>query len=174
VAELAVRVGAILGMDAGRLQVLRIAGILHDIGKLGIPSEILNKPSELTDLEYALIQTHAQRSYEIASEMPFDGPVAEITLQHHERFDGTGYPRGLQGEEIFLEARILAVCDVYEALTSHRPYRPAWPRQEAVDWIASLAGTAFDPACVEAFLAVAAEGIPTVPRGNGGGYGGRK
>jgi HD-GYP domain-containing protein (c-di-GMP phosphodiesterase class II) len=176
VAEVSVVLALALGLGRDEASLVHIAGHLHDIGKVGVPDAVLLKPGPLTAEEFQVIKAHPVIGATMIRPVRFlrDHGVVDMVLHHHERFDGTGYPRGLQGEEIFLEARILAVCDVYEALTSHRPYRPAWPRQEAVDWIASLAGTAFDPACVEAFLAVAAEGIPTVPRGNGGGYGGRK
>ena len=108
-----------------RAEGLRVAGILHDVGKVNIPAEILSKPGLLSTMEYELIKAHAQAGYEILAAIHFPWPVAEMALQHHERQDGSGYPAGLSGDEIPLEARILAVADVVEAVASHRPYRPA-------------------------------------------------
>ena len=102
-----------------------LSGTLHDIGKLCIPAEILSKPGDLTEPELAMIKAHPGAGYDILKGIEFHWPVAEIVHQHHERLDGTGYPNGLKGEEILLEARILAVADVFEAMSFHRPYRPA-------------------------------------------------
>jgi HD-GYP domain-containing protein (c-di-GMP phosphodiesterase class II) len=102
-----------------------MAGIVHDIGKLYIPAEILSKPTEMTKTEITLIQQHSKAGYDILKEIEFPRPVAEIVLQHHERLDGTGYPSGISGNDIMLEAKILGVADVVEAMSSHRPYRPA-------------------------------------------------
>ncbi|HOF06335.1 MAG TPA: HD domain-containing phosphohydrolase, partial [Syntrophales bacterium] len=101
------------------------ATAIHDIGKLAIPAEILSKPTRLTDLEFSLIKNHAEQGYQMLKDIDFPWPVAEIVYQHHERCDGSGYPRGLKGDEILLEARIIAVADVVEAMSSHRPYRPS-------------------------------------------------
>jgi len=123
VGEIAVAIGAELGFDARRQEGLRVAGYLHDIGKITIPAEILSKPGQLSPIELQLIQGHAQASYDVLKGVEFPWPVAQVVLQHHERMDGSGYPRGLKGEAIMLEARIIAIADVIEAMSSHRPYR---------------------------------------------------
>lgn len=124
VAAIASAIGAELGFDETRQEGLRVAGYLHDIGKVSIPSEILAKPGRISPLEFQLIQGHAQASYDVLSRMQWPWPVADVALQHHERMDGSGYPQGLKGEAILVEARIMAVADVVEAMSSHRPYRP--------------------------------------------------
>ena len=121
VAEIAVAIGAELGFDARRQEGLRVAGYLHDVGKITIPSEILSKPGKLNPIEFQLIQGHPQASYDVLKDVAFPWPVAEVAWQHHERLDGSGYPQGLKGEAILLEARIMAVADVIEAMSSHRP-----------------------------------------------------
>ena len=132
-----------------------MAGLVHDIGKISIPAEILSKPSTLTRLEYALLKTHAQKGAEILKSVDFPWPLAEIVHQHHERMDGSGYPLGLRGEEIFVEARILAVADTMEAMSSHRPYRPALGMEVALEEIERYKGVTYDPnvaaACLELF-----------------------
>jgi|GEM_PF-1172515 len=148
VAEIAYLVGKEMGLDEDRLTTLRYAGLLHDIGKLIIPIEILNKPSKLTESEFNLIKQHPSFSYEILKDIEFEGPVAEIVLQHHERLDGSGYPKGLKNGEILLEARIIACADVYEAMTSHRPYRPALSPKEALRELKEKAGILYDPEVV--------------------------
>ena len=126
VTQLACAVARELGLSADRVAGLRVMGLLHDIGKISIPAEILSKPGKLSDTEFGLIKSHAQAGYEIVKEIQFPWPVAEVILQHHERMDGSGYPQGMTGPDIILEARILAVADVVEAMSSHRPYRPLW------------------------------------------------
>jgi PAS domain S-box-containing protein len=121
VATIAVAIGAELGFDGLRQEGLRVSGHLHDIGKITIPSEILSKPGKISPIEYMLIQQHAQAGYDVLKGVTFPWPVAEVAFQHHERMDGSGYPRGLKGEEILLEARIMAVADVFEAMSSHPP-----------------------------------------------------
>ncbi len=133
---------------------LRIAGLLHDLGKLAIPAEILAKPARLSSVEVSLIRAHPVIGWEILSGLDFGWPVAEIVRQHHERWDGTGYPDGLKREEIRLEARILGVADVLEAMASHRPYRPALGVEVALEEIRKGSGTAFDPEVVAACLSV--------------------
>lgn len=125
VAALAYEIGKTLSLPAYRLNGLKIAALLHDIGELNIPYDILNKPSDLTENEFNLIKEHPQFSYDIISNIPFEQPVAKIVLQHHERIDGSGYPRGLSNNNILMEAKILAVADIVDAITSDRPYRQA-------------------------------------------------
>ena len=140
--------------DAHRQEGLRVAGYLHDIGKIRIPSEILSKPKKLTLVEFQLVQGHAQASYDVLKDVAFPWPVAEVALQHHERMDGSGYPQGLKGEAILLEARILSVADVVEAMSSHRPYRAGLGVEAALDEITRQRGIHFDPQVVDACLAV--------------------
>ena len=147
-------VGAALGLDGERLEGLRIAGLVHDVGKVEIPSEILSKPGRLSPLEFELIKTHAGSSYDILREIDFPWPVAEIARQHHEKLDGSGYPRGLKGDEILLEARILTVADVVEAMASHRPYRPSLGLEAALGEIERNSGILYDPVVVRACAAV--------------------
>lgn len=154
VAKLASAIGAGLGFDENRQEGLRVAGYLHDIGKVGIPSEILVKPGRISAIEYQLIQGHAQAGYDVLQGMQWPWPVAEVALQHHERLDGSGYPHGLRGEAILPEARIMAVADVVEAMSSHRPYRPALGIDSALAEIERGAGTAYDRAVVNACLRV--------------------
>lgn len=154
VALLATEIGAALGLDGERLEGLRIAGLVHDVGKVEIPSEILSKPGRLSPLEFELIKTHAGSSYDILREIDFPWPVAEIARQHHEKLDGSGYPRGLKGDEILLEARILTVADVVEAMASHRPYRPSLGLEAALGEIEKNSGILYDPVVVRACAAV--------------------
>ena len=152
VAEIAVAISAELGFDAERQQGMRVAGYLHDVGKINIPAEILSKPGKLTDIEYSLVKGHAQAGYDVLAHVDFPWPMAEVVLQHHERLDGTGYPRGLKGEEIIIEARILAVADVVEAMASHRPYRAGLGIDKALDEIKHGRGVAYDATVVDACL----------------------
>lgn len=152
VAEIAVAIGIELELDAKRLEGLRIGGYIHDIGKIIVPSEILSKPGRLSGPEYELIKGHPQAGYDILKGVNFPWPVADIAHQHHERMDGSGYPRGLKGDEILLEARITAVADVVEAMSSHRPYRPGIGVEAALAEIESGSGTRYCPAAVGACL----------------------
>jgi putative nucleotidyltransferase with HDIG domain len=154
VAEIAVAISAELGFDANRQQGMRVAGYLHDIGKITIPAEILSKPGKLSDIEYSLIKGHAQASYNVLKNVDFPWPVAQVALQHHERIDGTGYPQGLKGEGIIIEARILAVADVVEAMSSHRPYRPGLGLEAALSEIIRGRGTIYDATVVDACVAL--------------------
>lgn len=164
VAALAWAIAEEMGLFAEEIKVIRVAALLHDIGKaLVVPIEILSKPGKLTDLEMALIREHPKAGYEILRKVEFPWPVAEIVYQHHERLDGSGYPRGLKGEEILREARIIAVADVVEAMSSHRPYRPALSVDEALAEIRKNAGKLYDPKVVEACIRVFAKGF-TFPR----------
>jgi hypothetical protein len=156
VALLAVAVGEQLDLPTPVLRRLAAAGLLHDIGKLQIPWEILNKPGALSDDEYRTIQTHPQAGADLLARLGSFDEEIPIVLAHHERLDGRGYPHGLLATRIPLEARILAICDVYDALTTPRPYSEAWAQERALELIANETGTAFDPVCTEALLAVVA------------------
>ena len=157
VTRLACAVARELGLPADRVAGLRVMGLLHDMGKISVPAEILSKPGKLSDTEFAIIKSHAQAGYEIVKEIRFPWPVAEVILQHHERLDGSGYPQGLQGDEIVLDAKILAVADVVEAMVSHRPYRPALGIELALEEIAQKKGVLYDPEVVDACLKLFAE-----------------
>jgi PAS domain S-box-containing protein/putative nucleotidyltransferase with HDIG domain len=146
VSELAVAIAGELGLAEERVRHVQVAGMLHDVGKIIVPAEILVKPGRLSDMEFALIKEHSQAAYEILRPIEFDFPLAEIAVQHHERLDGSGYPAGLAGDEILLEARILAVADVVEAMISDRPYRAALPLDAALAEIEEGAGSRYDAA----------------------------
>jgi PAS domain S-box-containing protein len=152
VGKIAVAIGAELGFDDRRIEGLRVAGYLHDIGKITIPAEILSKPGKLSQVEFQLVQGHAQASYDVLKDVEFPWPVAEVALQHHERMDGSGYPQGLKGEAILLEARIMAVADVIEAMSSHRPYRVGLGMEAALAEIERGRGSAYDADIAEACL----------------------
>jgi HD-GYP domain-containing protein (c-di-GMP phosphodiesterase class II) len=155
VALRAVQVGDELGLSRGRLRTLAIGGLVHDIGKLSIPDAILKKPAQLDDDEYATVREHAERGYRLLHELGgFGRSVRELVRNHHERLDGRGYPRGLTADELDIDARILTVCDVYDALISKRVYRDAWSKDEALAFLRSEIGTAFDEHCVEALARV--------------------
>ena len=145
VAEIAVAIGAEMGLDPERLEGLKVGGYLHDVGKVSIPSEILAKPGRLSPIEYELIKSHAQAGYDVLKSIEFPWPVAQIAHQHHERIDGSGYPRGLKGDQIILEARIVAIADVVESMGSHRPYRAALGIDKALAEIERGAGSLYDP-----------------------------
>ena len=164
VALRAVQVGELLGLSGNRLRSLAIGGLVHDIGKLSIPDAILKKPGALTAEEYAVVQRHPLLGRRLLVELGgFSEAVRELVLDHHERLDGTGYPRGLAGDEISLDVRILTVCDVYDALISNRVYRPAWSHGQAMALLRAEIGTAFDARCVEALETVVAGATP-LPR----------
>ena len=152
VASLGCRIASEIGMPAEQIGAIRTAAMLHDIGKIIVPSEILNKPGRLSVLERSFVGAHAQASYEILKNIEFEFPIAEIILQHHEKLDGSGYPRGLSGDSILKEARVLTVADVIEAMASHRPYRPALPLKTALEEISSHRGTLYDADVVDACL----------------------
>jgi PAS domain S-box-containing protein len=152
VADLARAIGQEMGLAAEWVEGLRTAGSIHDIGKVSIPAEILSKPTRLTEIEYKLIQSHSQVGHDILRDIDFSWPLADIVLQHHERMNGSGYPQGLKGENILLEARILAVSDVVEAMASHRPYRPALGIAAALEEIEKNKGILYDPDVVSACL----------------------
>jgi PAS domain S-box-containing protein/putative nucleotidyltransferase with HDIG domain len=159
VAELAAEIAHALDWDEPRVDQVHLAGLLHDIGKVIVPSEILTKPARLSDAELQLIRTHAAAAGEILSSVEFDGPVNLAIMQHHERLDGSGYPSGLRGDDVIAEARVLAVADVFEAMVSHRPYRPALPRDRATEELRAGAGTRYDASAVAACLQLVDDGF---------------
>jgi putative two-component system response regulator len=152
VAELSRAIAKELGLPEEDMQAIYFAGVIHDIGKLSIPAEILSKPSRLTDVEFELIKVHPSTGYEILKPVPFPWPIADAVLQHHERLDGSGYPNGLSGDAIKIEARVLAVADTVEAMASHRPYRPSLGIEPALAEITAKRGTFYDPDVVDACL----------------------
>ena len=152
VAEMTLRLARAFGFSEDEIVHIRRGALLHDIGKMAIPDAILLKPGKLTDEEMALMREHPRRAYEMLLPIAYLRPALDIPYCHHEKWDGTGYPRGLKGEEIPLAARLFAVADVYDALTSDRPYRPAWSPDEAREYIRQQAGKCFDPRVVEVFL----------------------
>jgi len=156
VAIIAREIGIRLGMPGEKTEGLLIIGMLHDIGKLIVPAEILSKPSRLNEYEYNIVKSHPFTGYEILKKIEFPWPVAETVLQHHERLDGSGYPYQITDEKIITEARIIAVADVFEAMTSHRPYRPAKTIKQVIDELQKSKGKLFDEnvvdACTNLFL----------------------
>lgn len=153
-----------MGWSEKQLESLARGAYLHDIGKLGIPDGILLKPGPLTEGERKLMQQHAQLGFDVVKDIPFLADAAEIILMHHERYDGTGYPRRLKGEEILLGARIFAVADTLDAITSDRPYRRATSFESARETISGLSGSQFDPNVVKVFLSIREEIWPTIAR----------
>ncbi|MHB9131501.1 MAG: HD-GYP domain-containing protein [Armatimonadota bacterium] len=154
VSELACAIAKHLGLSDEQTAGIRVAGRLHDIGKSSVPDDILWKPGKLTQLEMALVKTHPQAGYSILRTIPFPWPVAQVALQHHERLNGSGYPNGLAGDDILLEARIIAVADVVDAISSHRAYRPAFGYEEIVKEITQQRNVLYDATVVDACLAV--------------------
>ncbi|MBU4231275.1 MAG: HD-GYP domain-containing protein [Desulfobacterales bacterium] len=152
VSQIACSIAREMGLSEDRLQNLRMAGTLHDLGKFAIPSDLLSKPGKLTPQEFALIKTHPQVAYNILEPVSLPGNTAQIILQHHERLNGSGYPQGLKGEEILLEARILGVADVMEAMCSHRPYRASLGLTETLDELTRNKGILYDAAVAETCL----------------------
>jgi len=152
VCQLAVSLAQELGLTEDKIEGIRIASLIHDIGKIGLPTEILSKPTKLTEIEFGLIKGHSQIGYDILKSIDFSYPIARIVLQHHERLDGSGYPNNSKGDEIFLEARILGVADVVEAMSSHRPYRPALGIDKALGEISQNKGILYDPEVVDTCL----------------------
>ena len=152
VTAMAVRLARAMGMSEAELGHVRRGGILHDIGKMGIPDAILLKPGALTDEEWRIMRQHPVYAYNLLSRIEYLKPALDIPYCHHEKWDGTGYPRGLKGEKIPFTARIFAVADVWDALRSDRPYRPAWSVEQVREYIRANSGTHFDPKVVAAFL----------------------
>ncbi len=157
VSDLARAIASQMGLSTDQIDGIRLAGVIHDIGKISVPAEILSKPGLLTSLEFALIKTHSQVGYDILKDIEFPWDIATVVLQHHERMDGSGYPQGLSGETILLESRILAVADVVEAMASHRPYRPSLGIEKALEEITVKRGQVYDARVVDACLQLFAE-----------------
>jgi len=152
VSKLTTAIAQEMKLPPDKIEGIRIASLVHDIGKISIPAEILSKPTKLSEIEYNLIKDHPQIGYDILKSIEFPWPVAQIVLQHHERLNGLGYPQGLKGEEILLEAKIICVADVVEAMSSHRPYRPALGIDKALEEISQNRGILYDPEVVNACL----------------------
>jgi PAS domain S-box-containing protein len=152
VSELAVGIAQEMGLSADDVEEIRIAGLIHDVGKVSVPAEILSKPGRLSDMEFELVKAHAEAGYKIIASANMAGPTAEMVYEHHERCDGSGYPRGLKGSDLLLGSRVLMVADVVEAMCSHRPHRAGLASEEALDEIRSGSGTIYDSGAVEACL----------------------
>jgi HD-GYP domain-containing protein (c-di-GMP phosphodiesterase class II) len=152
VGELATAIGREMDLSKEQIQGIHFAAIIHDLGKIHIPAEILSKPGRLNTIEYMLIKTHPQEGYDILKNVKFPWPIADIILQHHEKLDGSGYPNGLKGKEILLEARIICVADVVEAMSSHRPYRAGLGVELAMDEINKGRDSIYDPTVVDACI----------------------
>lgn len=138
--------------DEKQLEAIRYGAILHDIGKIGIADEILTKPGKLTDSEWEIMKLHPQIAYDILSKNEFLRQYMVIPYEHHERWDGQGYPQGLKGEEIHFEARLFAIVDVWDAIYHRRVYKDAWPENQVIDYLSSQSGKAFDPGITELFI----------------------
>ena len=152
VAELAAAIGAEMALPPFMVEGIHFGAMIHDLGKIQIPAEILSKPTRISPVEFELIKGHAQAGYDILKGIDFPWPVAEMARQHHERLDGSGYPQGLKGDSILLEARVLAVADVVEAMASHRPYRPGLGIDKALAEIERGRGTVYDAFVADACL----------------------
>lgn len=154
VATVAAAIASEMGLSAHDIEGIRLAGMIHDIGKIGIPAEILTKPTKLSALEYELIKTHPDIGYKVLKDIPFPWPIADLVRQHHERLDGNGYPLGLYGDEIILGARIIAVADVVDAMMSHRPYRPALGREKTLAALNEGRGVLYDSTVVDVWMKI--------------------
>lgn len=159
VVDLACSIGSRLGLSSDRIEGLRLAALFHDIGKIAIPIEILSKPGKITEAEFSIIKEHPTHGYNILSKMDFPWPIDDIIVQTHERYNGSGYPKGLTGDNILIEAKIIAVADVVDAMTSHRPYRPALGLDVALEEIKSNRGILYDPEVADACLKVFEDGF---------------
>jgi len=166
VANLAYAIALRMGLPEDDAHAIHLAGTLHDLGKIQIPSEILSKPGKISDIEYSLIKTHPQAGFDILKGIDFPWPIAQMVLQHHERLDGSGYPQGLKGDAIIPGARILAVADVVEAISSHRPYRPGFGVTAALKEVELQRGTFYDPGVVDACLALFSEQNYDIEKGS--------
>ena len=155
VADLAYAIAQEMDLSSDTMEGIRIAGVIHDIGKISVPAEILCKPAKLSVIESNIVRAHSQTGYDILKEIEFPWPICKMVLQHHERLDGSGYPHGIEGNQILLEAQIIAVADVVEAITFHRPYRPALGIDVALEEIEKNKGILYDArvaeACVKLF-----------------------
>ena len=152
VADLARAIATEMNLPIDKIDGIRMAAAIHDLGKISVPAEILSKPTKLTNIEFSLIKTHSQSGYDILKDIDFPWPVARTVLEHHERMNGSGYPNGLTGDNILMESRILAVADVVEAMASHRPYRPSLGIDAALEEIEKNKGTFYDNAVADACL----------------------
>jgi PAS domain S-box-containing protein/putative nucleotidyltransferase with HDIG domain len=152
VSKLACAIANELGLSVDQIDGIRASGLVHDIGKISIPSEILSKPGILNDTEFTMIKTHPSVGYEILKKIEFPWPVAQTVQQHHERLDGSGYPYGLSGDDINIEARIISIADIVEAMATHRPYRPALGINKALEEIIQYKGILYDPQAVDACI----------------------
>jgi len=149
VADLCVKVGQAMGMDETRLEGMQLAAMVHDVGLIRVPSEILSRPRRLSPEEFELVKLHVEAGYQILKDVPFPWPIADIIRQHHEHMDGSGYPNGLRGEQMLPEARILHVCDSIEAMISHRPFRRAYSTERALEELLAHKSTRYDPQVVD-------------------------
>ncbi len=155
VSQIATFIAQEMKLPKDKIEGVRIASLIHDIGKISLPAEILNKPTKLTEIEFSLIKDHSQTGHDVLKSIDFPYPIAKIVLQHHERLNGSGYPHKLKDDEIILEARIIGIADVVEAMSSHRPYRPALGIDRAMEEISQNKGILYDPevadACIRLF-----------------------
>ncbi len=158
VSGLAGAIAVRMGLPGDQVQGTRLAAMIHDLGKISVPAEILSKPSRLSNIEFSLIKVHPEVGYNILSAVEFPWPIATIVKQHHERIDGSGYPLGLSKNEILVEARIISVADVVEAMVSHRPYRPALGIEKAIEEISNGSGRLYDPEMTKACLSLIGKG----------------
>ncbi|MCK4535060.1 MAG: PAS domain S-box protein, partial [Syntrophobacterales bacterium] len=154
VTDIAVAIAEEMNLEEDKISGIRMAAMIHDIGKINIPAEILSKPGELTDIEFSMIKTHPEAGYNILKNIEFMYPVAQIVRQHHEKIDGSGYPGGLYGNDILIEARVMAVADIVEAMATNRPYRPSLGIAEALKEIRRGRDTLYDPEVVDACLKI--------------------
>lgn len=159
VCELAVAIGEDMKISEEQLQGVKFAAMIHDIGKISVPSDILSKPGKIGKTEFEVIKIHSQTGYELLDKINFPWPISQIVHQHHERMDGSGYPSGFKGDDILLEARIIAVADTVEAMTSHRPYRPSLGIERALEEIKNNRGKYFDPGAVDACIDIFENGF---------------
>jgi putative nucleotidyltransferase with HDIG domain len=159
VAALSESIGNQLGLSQARVEILRLAAIMHDIGKIYVPAEIISKPGALNEAEYALMKTHCAVGHDILQHLQAPNPLAEIVFAHHERMDGSGYPRGLAGDHIVMEARILAVADIFDAMTSNRAYRPGVTQDVALDELQTMASRQLDGDAVAALRGLILSGV---------------
>jgi putative two-component system response regulator len=154
VTELTVKMAKAFGLSDDQMMHIRRGALLHDMGKIGIPDSILHKPDKLTDEEWTIMRKHPQLAYDMLNQVEYLRPALDIPYSHHEKWDGTGYPRGLRGDEIPMAARLFAVVDVWDALISDRPYRPAWTEEEALNYIREQSGRHFETQVVNAFFKI--------------------